>query len=122
MKKLAVIFTFILLFSGCATNPLTGKNTMAFVDNSQLFPSSFAQYDEFLSENTVISGTPDSVLVSKVGTNLARAAQKWLSAEGYPNYLDNYAWEYKLVQDSQVNAWCMPGGKIVVYTGILPVT
>ena len=95
---------------------------MAFVDNSQLFPSSFAQYDTFLGENTVISGTPDAAMVSRVGAKLADAAQKWLTAEGSPNYLDDYAWEYNLVKDDQVNAWCMPGGKIVVYTGILPVT
>lgn len=95
---------------------------MAFVDNSQLFPSSFSQYDEFLSENTVVSGTPDSAMVSLVGSRLAEAAQKWLSAEGYPHYLDDYQWEYKLVRDDTVNAWCMPGGKIVVYTGILPIT
>lgn len=95
---------------------------MAFVDNSQLFPSSFAQYEEFLSENTVISGTVDAEMVSRVGTKLAAAAQKWLDSEGNLHYLDGYAWEYKLVLDDQVNAWCMPGGKIVVYTGILPIT
>ena len=95
---------------------------MAFVDNSQLFPSSFAQYSEFLQENTVITGTTDSSMVARVGSKLAEAAQKWLTAEGNPHYLDDYRWEYKLVLDDQVNAWCMPGGKIVVYTGILPVT
>jgi predicted Zn-dependent protease len=123
MKKLYVsISILLLLFSGCVSNPLTGKSTMAFVDNSQLFPSSFAQYEEFLSENTVVTGTADSAMVSRVGAKLADAAQKWLASEGNSHYLDNYAWEYKLIQDNQVNAWCMPGGKIVVYTGILPVT
>jgi len=94
---------------------------MAFVDNSQLFPSSFAQYDEFLQENTVVSGTADADMVSRVGAKLAQAAQKWLAAEGYEEYLEDYEWEYKLVLDDTVNAWCMPGGKIVAYTGILPV-
>jgi predicted Zn-dependent protease len=95
---------------------------MAFVDNSQLFPSSFAQYDAFLQENTVITNTQEAAMVARVGAKLAEAAHKWLGAEGYPHYLDDYAWEYKLVKDDAVNAWCMPGGKIVVYTGILPVT
>ena len=122
MKKIITIFAVILLFSGCATNPLTGNNTMAFVDNSELFPSSFAQYDEFLSENIVVSTTDDAAMVAWVGSRLAEAAQKWLTSEGYPNYLDEYKWEYKLVKDDTVNAWCMPGGKIVVYTGILPIT
>jgi predicted Zn-dependent protease len=126
MRKLFAIFGAILaaviIIIGCATNPLTGKRTMAFVNNSQLFPSSFAQYDEFLKENTVIVGTPDANMVSRIGARLADAAQKWLASEGNAHYLDDYKWEYKLVQNNEVNAWCMPGGKIVVYTGILPVT
>jgi predicted Zn-dependent protease len=123
MKKVRVLLAVVLLlFSGCTANPLTGKKTMAFVPNASLFPSSFAQYNEFLSENTVVSGTADSAMVERVGDKLAEAAQKWLAAEGNDDYLNDYQWEYKLVQDDTVNAWCMPGGKIVVYTGILPVT
>jgi predicted Zn-dependent protease len=122
MKKLFAILIIILYLSACATNPLTGKSTMAFVPNSQLFPSSFAQYDEFLNENTVITGTADAAMVERVGKRLADSAQKWLASEGNEHYLDDYKWEYKLVKDDQINAWCMPGGKIVVYTGILPVT
>jgi predicted Zn-dependent protease len=122
MKKIYSLLIAVLLLSGCATNPLTGKRTMAFVGNSQLFPSSFAQYDEFLNESTVVSGTAEAVMVSRVGTKLADAAQKWLASEGNAHYLDDYRWEYKLVLDNTINAWCMPGGKIVVYTGILPLT
>jgi len=122
MKKLFFILITLVLFSGCVTNPLTGKTTMAFVDNSQLFPSSFSQYDQFIRENTVITSGPEAEMVSRVGARLSEAARKWLTAEGYPNYLDGYAWEYKLIRDDAVNAWCMPGGKIVFYTGILPVT
>jgi predicted Zn-dependent protease len=126
MKKLyffpTLVLLAVLLFFACVTNPLTGKKTMAFVGNNELFPSSFAQYDGFLSESTVITGTPDAIMVSRVGARLADAAQKWLSSEGNSHYLDDYRWDYKLVKDDQINAWCMPGGKIVVYTGILPVT
>ena len=122
MKRSSIFAAVLLLFSACVSNPLTGQRTMAFVDNSQLFPSSFAQYDAFLQENTVVSGTAEASMVARLGAKLADAAQKWLAAEGYPHYLDDYAWEYKLVKDDAVNAWCMPGGKIVVYTGILPVT
>jgi predicted Zn-dependent protease len=122
MKKLFAILTVILYLSACATNPFTGKSTMAFVSNSQLFPTSFAQYQEFLNENTVITGTAEAAMVERVGKKLADAAQKWLESEGKEHYLDDYKWEYKLVKDDQINAWCMPGGKIVVYTGILPVT
>jgi len=122
MKKLYAFFIAILLLFGCVTNPLTGKSTMAFVSNSSLFPMAFAQYSEFLSENSVITNTAESEMVVRVGERIAEAAQKWLAAEGFPNYLNDYRWEYNLVSDNAVNAWCMPGGKIVVYTGILPVT
>jgi predicted Zn-dependent protease len=122
MKKLYALFFTILLFSGCVTNPLTGKSTMAFVGNNSLFPQSFSEYQQFLNENTVIKDTPDAQMVTGIGTRLAAAAQKWLEREGNSDYLKDYRWEYNLVQDDAVNAWCMPGGKIVVYTGILPVT
>jgi predicted Zn-dependent protease len=95
---------------------------MAFVNNSSLFPMSFSEYDQFLKENTVIKGTQEAQMVERVGKKLAQSAQKWLKREGYSDYLKDYRWEYNLVQDDAVNAWCMPGGKIVVYTGILPVT
>jgi predicted Zn-dependent protease len=122
MKKLCIFVIVIPLFFGCFANPLTGKKTLALVSNDLLLPLSFAQYDEFLNGNTVIADTAEADMVARVGEKLAQAAQKWLAAEGYPNYLDDYRWEYKLVNDDAVNAWCMPGGKIVVYTGILPVT
>ena len=117
-----ILCVFCLVLPGCVSNPLTGKSTMAFVDNSSLFPSAFQQYDEFLSENTVIYGTPEAAMVEQVGIKLKNAAEKWLVSEGQSHYLDNYSWEYKLVLSDEINAWCMPGGKIVVYTGILPIT
>ena len=92
MKKIFAILISVVLFVGCASNPLTGKRTMAFVDNSQLFPSSFAQYEEFINENTVITGTNDAARVTRVGTRIAEAAQKWLASEGYAHYLDDYRW------------------------------
>jgi len=121
-RTAVILLGTVLLIIGCATSPFTGKKTMAFIGNSQLFPMAFAQYDEFLQENNVVTDTPEAAMVERVGKKLADAAQKWLIAEGHPHYLDDYRWEYKLIQENTVNAWCMPGGKIVVYTGILPVT
>ena len=126
MKKyisilVVTICTAGLIFS-CATNPFTGKNNLNFVSNSQLFPSSFQQYDAFLKENKVISNTGDAQRVENVGTKIKSAAERWLKANGYSEYLNGYQWEYKLVENKEMNAWCMPGGKIVVYSGILPVT
>jgi len=119
--KLIVTFGIITLFLSCATNPFTGKKTMALVPNDQLFPTAFAQYDQFLSENKVVKGTKDAEMITRVGQRIAVAAERWLNANGYQGYLNDYKWEYNLVQDKTVNAWCMPGGKIVFYTGILPI-
>jgi predicted Zn-dependent protease len=122
MRKILLLLVLYIPIIGCVTNPITGKSTMALVGNSELFVSSFQQYDQFLRENTVVSGTEQAEMVERVGLSIREAAEKWLNAEGRGDYLRDYRWEYKLVLDDTVNAWCMPGGKIVVYTGILPVT
>ncbi|MCL2719799.1 MAG: M48 family metallopeptidase [Treponema sp.] len=123
MKKAIYILLFIILiFSGCATNPVTGKTSIAIIPNSMLFPMSFTQYDTFLRENSVVRGTAEAQMLTRVGMRLADAAQKLLAAEGQPNYLSDYRWEFTLIRDNSINAWAMPGGKIVFYTGILPVT
>jgi predicted Zn-dependent protease len=121
-KTFVILVGIVLLIVGCVTNPLTGKRTMAFYGNDELFPMSFEYYDEFLNENKVVTGTAQAAMVDRVGKRLATAAQKWLESKGESHYLDDYAWDYKLVQDDNINAFCLPGGKIVVYTGILPVT
>lgn len=110
-----------LLIASCAKNPFTGKSTMALVPNSQIFPSAFQQYTQFLSENKVIKGTADAKRITTVGEKIRVAAEKYLTANGNADYLKDYAWEYNLVDSKELNAWCMPGGKIVFYTGILPI-
>lgn len=124
MKKSVLLLSAILfmLTSACSTNPFTGKKDLNFVSNAQIFPAAFQQYDQFLSENKVVKGTADAQMVVRVGQKIRAAAEKYLNANGYQGYLNGYEWEYNLVQDPSVNAWCMPGGKIVVYTGILPIT
>lgn len=119
----SIIFVLtITLICACKTSPFTGKKTLNFVSNDQLFPMAFQQYDSFLSENNVITGTPEANMVKNVGEKIAVAAERYLTALGEPGYLKDYRWEYNLVKDDAVNAWCMPGGKIVFYTGILPIT
>ena len=123
MKKHLIVGIFALgLATSCATNPLTGKKSLNFVSNSELFPTSFQQYGTFLSENKVITGTADARKVETVGLRIKAAAEKYLTYLGQAQYLQDYRWEYKLIDNKEVNAWCMPGGKIVVYSGILPIT
>jgi predicted Zn-dependent protease len=122
MRKALFALTLLMAVTACKTNPFTGKKVLNFYPNSQIFPMAFAQYDQFLTENKVVSGTTDAQMITKVGQRISSAAERWLSANGYPGYLKDYKWEYHLVNDETVNAWCMPGGKIVFYTGILPIT
>ena len=122
MKKTLLIIALFIGVSACKTNPFTGQKTLNFYKNSQVFPMAFAQYDQFLGENKVIKGTADANMITRTGQRISSAAERWLSANGYPGYLKDYKWEYNLVDDETVNAWCMPGGKIVFYTGILPIT
>lgn len=116
-----IAFAILVLVVSCAKNPFTGKSTMALVPNSQIFPSAFQQYNQFLTENKVVKGTADAKRIETIGTKIKTASERWLAANGHADYLEGYAWEYKLVDSKEVNAWCMPGGKIVFYTGILPI-
>jgi len=119
-KTILGLVIVAVVFS-CATNPFTKKKTLAFVSNDQLFPSAFAQYNQVLTENKVVKGTSDAQMITRVGQRIAVAAERYLNANGFQGYLDDYKWEYTLIESEQVNAWCMPGGKIAFYTGILPI-
>lgn len=121
LVKIQLFFGLVLIVVSCATNPFTGKKTMALVPNSQLFPTAFGQYNQFLNENKIIKDTKEAAMIKRVGQRIAVAAERWLDANGKQGYLNDYKWEYNLVNDKTVNAWCMPGGKIVFYTGILPI-
>lgn len=120
-KKTISLLTIFIVFMSCSTNPFTGKKTLALVPNSQLFPMAFQEYTSFLKEHKVVRGTKDAQMITNVGRKIAVASERWLTANGYAGYLKDYKWEYNLVDDPTVNAWCMPGGKIVFYTGILPI-
>ncbi|MDE3741249.1 M48 family metallopeptidase [Maribacter polysaccharolyticus] len=122
MKKTLLILAVFMGVAACKVNPFTGKKVLNFYPNSQIFPTSFAQYDQFLTENKVVENTSEARMITKVGQRISTAAERWLSSNGYAGYLSDYKWEYNLVDDETVNAWCMPGGKIVFYTGILPIT
>ncbi|WP_339886676.1 M48 family metallopeptidase [uncultured Flavobacterium sp.] len=116
-----VLGLLLLVVISCAKNPFTGKSTMAFVPNSQIFPMAFQEYDAFLTENKILKGTKDANRIESIGMKIKTAAERYLTANGNAGYLKDYQWEYNLVDDPTVNAWCMPGGKIVFYTGILPI-
>ena len=121
-KWIVVLFVATLTVVACKVNPFTGQKNLNFVSNDQLFPASFQQYDAFLDSSNVVIGTAESRMVKRVGDKIKTAAERYLNANGYQGFLDDFRFEYNLVNDDQVNAFAMPGGKTVVYTGILPIT
>tara|TARA_R110000850_G_scaffold277142_1_gene423502 strand:- start:11623 stop:12438 length:816 start_codon:yes stop_codon:yes gene_type:complete len=121
MKRILTLVLMVVLLYACTTNPFTGKQTLALVPNSQILPMAYQQYDQFLKEHKVVTGTAEAARIKTVGQKIATASERWLNANGYQGYLNEYQWEFNLIQDEAVNAWCMPGGKIVFYTGIMPV-
>ena len=124
MKKTARLCTLFILFLllACSTVPITGRQQLSLVSSSTLNSMSFQQYREFLSQHKIVRGTADAALVGKVGRRIQGAVENYCRANNLSSRLDGYQWEFNLVDDPEVNAWCMPGGKVVVYTGILPVT
>jgi len=120
-KKYIALLGASVLMVACSTNPFTGKKTLALVPNSQIFPSAFAQYNKVMQESKLEKGTSDAQMITRVGQKIAKAAERWLNANGKAGYLKDYRWEYNLIKSDQLNAWAMPGGKIAFYTGILPV-
>lgn len=110
---------------GCGTTntvPITGRQQKLMVSDGEVLGLATQQYQEFMKTAKSSTNATNTAMVKRVGQNLANAVTNYLQANGMGSDVQNFAWEFNLVQDQQVNAWCMPGGKIVVYEGILPVT
>ncbi len=122
MKKIFLTIAGALVVASCATNPVTGRKSLSLVSNNALFPTAFTQYSTVLKESKVITGTADARMVQTVGDRLKYAADKYYADKGISAQLQGYQWQFSLLQVNEENAWCMPGGKVAVYTGILPIT
>jgi predicted Zn-dependent protease len=120
--KLSLLIVALAIYS-CSTVPLTGRSQLNIVSDDQVNPAAAASYKQLLSDPStrVITSGADAQRVNRIGNQLASAIQQYLNANGYANQY-NFAWEFNLIQSSQINAWCMPGGKVAVYSGILAVT
>ncbi len=121
MKKLIVLSFVAILFIECSTVPITGRKRINFVSDSQVLPASFSQYSTFLEENKLSTNQEKTNQIKEVGKNISEAVDRFMRANGMEKEAEAYEWEFNLVEDKTVNAWCLPGGKIVFYTGILPI-
>jgi predicted Zn-dependent protease len=125
MKTFKVFVPIILLALTvyyCSTVPITGRSQLSLVSASEMNAMSFQQYGEFLKESKLSSNKSSVDMVRRVGGNIQRAVETYFAQHNLSQELQGYAWEFNVVESEEVNAWCMPGGKVVVYTGILPIT
>lgn len=118
----AILFLSFLFF-GCKTNSITGRSQLDLVSESEVQAMALTQYKDFLAKNPVVPSTNTSQeMVRRVGNRIASAINKYYTEHSAGDELKGYTWEFNLVDSKEVNAWCMPGGKVVVYTGLLPIT
>ena len=117
-----LLFTSLTyLFISCSTVPLTGRSQLSLIPSNEMLAMSFQQYGEFLKENPVSKNKTETAMVKRVGKRIENAVEEYMAENNLSQRLAGYNWEFNLVESDQINAWCMPGGKVVVYTGILPV-
>src|SRR5215204_7591274 len=124
MKKLFIIGAFASVLASCSQNAITGRNQLALLSEAELQSMAVQEYRQFLSQSRVVSpsGNKDAEMVRRVGQRVTTAITTYYRNQGLANELQGFQWEYNLVDSKEANAWCMPGGKIVVYTGLLPIT
>lgn len=123
MRSCIVVITILLFFAGCAEVPLTHRRGLHLLPQSQMMALSLQQYDKVLKESRLSKDQQKVNMVQRVGRRISGAAEEFMRDSGLADQIKNYQWEFNLIQDDKtVNAWCMPGGKIAVYTGILKYT
>ena len=121
--KFSLLVCLLATLIACSTVPLTGRKQFSLVGDSEINTSAAQSYNQLLSDpkTKVITGTRDAESVKRVGNRLAAAIETYLKNNGYGDQY-SFNWEFNLIQSKEINAWCMPGGKVAVYSGILPIT
>ncbi|MBS1630962.1 MAG: M48 family metallopeptidase [Bacteroidetes bacterium] len=121
-STLLSFFLAILLFA-CSRNSITGRKQFKLLPESEMQAMALQQYNQFLTTSKVVAiANKDAEMVKRVGQRITKVVESYYASKGLAKELEGYKWEYNLVDSKDVNAWCMPGGKIVVYTGLLPIT
>lgn len=120
MKKIVVFLTALFVL-GCSTVPITGRRQLSLVPSSQLVALGSQSYNEVLDESKVVKNTEEARRVERVGVKIKNAVQRYMAQNNLSDQLEGFEWEFSLINEETVNAWCMPGGKVAFYTGIMPI-
>ena len=122
MKK--YLFSFLAvatLLYGCSSVPITGRKQLSLVSDADVLSSSLTQYKGYMESAKVSGNKTQSEVVTRVGKAIAAATETYLKNNGMSSEISNFSWEFNLVQNTELNAFCMPGGKIVVYEGLMKI-
>ncbi len=120
-SRYVLLILCLLLLLSCETVPITGRTQLSLVSNTEVNAQSFAYYRDFLAKHKLSNNVQQTQQVKQVGQKIQNAVTQYFAQHGMSQRLEGYKWEFNLVEDKEVNAWCLPGGKVVVYTGILPI-
>ena len=121
-NSMGVVLVLAAVLFACSTVPITGRKQLSLIPAGQMLSMSYQEYDGFLKSNKLSTNQEQIQLVKKVGGRIQKSVEMYFAEKGLSGQLKDYRWEFNLVESKDVNAWCMPGGKVVVYTGILPIT
>ena len=121
MKRLISLFFVLAIMVGCSTVPVTGRKQLSLIPDSQLFPMSYQSYNEVLKENKLSDNQQQVDMIKSVGHKIQQSVEDFMAERDQSQQLEEYEWEFNLIESDQVNAWCMPGGKVAFYTGIMPI-
>lgn len=123
ISKVLLVLSFIGVAIACTKVPISDRKQVNLLPESEMINMSLAAYGDFLNQSSVLNESDSrSQMVSRIGEKIAKSVETFLADHGQSKRVEGFQWEFKVVDDPTVNAWCMPGGKVVVYTGILPVT
>ena len=122
MSKCIIALTIACMFASCSSVPVTGRKQINLVSDGDVLASSFQSYESYIKSAPISTDKNATAMVVRVGRNIAAAVERYFNDKGQSAQLNGYKWEFNLVKDASPNAFCMPGGKIVVYEGILSYT
>lgn len=122
-KFVLSLMALLTIAIACKTVPVTGRKQLNLVPNAMIQQMAFSQYDSFVKTSTTLPATDErAMMVTRVGTKIQQAVELYMQQNNMAKEIKNFKWEYNTINENIINAWCMPGGKVVVYTGLLPVT
>lgn len=116
------ILALLVFFQSCSTVPLIGRKQVSLLPESNMVEMSLTNYSQFLKDNKLSTNKQQADMIKRVGARISVAVEKYLRDNGFADRVADFNWEFNLVDNAEANAWCMPGGKVVFYTGILPMT